>query len=202
MKFNNVFRACMLAVLLLLSLAACDNNTELMEWVLDEEKEAIEQSLAKGADINETNAYGWTPLMHAARVGNLDVFKLLLEKGADTHLQDDNGRTALMKAILAGHLEIVKIILLQNNIDVNTVDFMNRTALHWAVTRGRKEIAQLLLENGADTSIKTNDRLTAEMLAQKEGEVEIYHLLREKRGVKSVVVEEQPELSAAAVPID
>jgi len=201
MKFRQVVQASMLGVFLTLSLAACDQNTELMELIIDEEKEAIEQSLAAGTDVNETNAYGWTPLMHAARVGNLEVFNLLLEKGADVHIQDTNGRTALMKATLAGNLEIAKI-LLQHSADVNTLDEMHRSALHWTVSRGRFEIAKLLLEHGADTTIKTDDGWTPEMLAQKEGEVEIYDLLRRKRGVKSIVVEEQPELSAAAVPTD
>lgn len=200
MKFRPAIRAGILGIALMLSLAACDSNTELMELIIDEEIEAVTKALEDGSNVNETNAYGWTPLMHAARVGNLEVFNLLLEKGADIHLQDENERTALMKAILAKQVEIVKI-LLQHNVDLNTVDFMNRTALHWAVSRSQEEIARLLLEQGADMTIKTNDRLTPEMLAQKEGEVDIYHLLREKRGVKSVVVEENPELSPAAVPM-
>ena len=48
-------------------LMACDNNTPLMEKVIEEDAAAVELMLAQGNDIEARNNYGWTALMHAAR---------------------------------------------------------------------------------------------------------------------------------------
>ena len=90
-------------------LSGCDNNTELMKSVLDDDKEQVSALLASGAPVDAKNNYGWTALIHAARKGNADIVKLLLEKGADVNAQDDRGWTALMRASSKGHLDTVDV---------------------------------------------------------------------------------------------
>jgi ankyrin repeat protein len=41
----------------------------------------VELLLAKGADVNTKDNYGWTPLNIAAQNGHKDVEKLLLQHG-------------------------------------------------------------------------------------------------------------------------
>jgi len=64
--------------------------------------------LDKGAlpDV-QTNA-GWTPLIYAARHGNLRAVKMLLHHGARLDIRDKFGRTALMLAAEKGHDDVVR----------------------------------------------------------------------------------------------
>ena len=62
-------------------------------------KPAIIAALIKhGADVNEINYKGVTPLMGAAQDGNLEKIKVLIHHGAKIDAQDDKKETALDKA--------------------------------------------------------------------------------------------------------
>ena len=60
-----------------------------------------------GADIHQTNAQGWNPLMTAAAAGENHMVDTLLEKGANIHAQTISGATAVTAANDAGHADIV-----------------------------------------------------------------------------------------------
>ena len=83
-----------------------------MKSVLSEDAVQVQALLDAGSDINETNNYGWTALMHAARNGDSELVKLLISKGAQVDLQDDSGWTALMRAARKGYVEIVETLIL------------------------------------------------------------------------------------------
>ena len=59
--------------------------------------------IAHGADVNERNVLGDTPLMDACRFGKTAVARLLLNHGADTFLHRCNGKTALQMAQTSRH---------------------------------------------------------------------------------------------------
>mmetsp|Transcript_141344 Transcript_141344/g.249667 ORF Transcript_141344/g.249667 Transcript_141344/m.249667 type:complete len:206 (-) Transcript_141344:129-746(-) len=63
-----------------------------------------------GADIEERDEDGLTPLMTSARAGQLTVFKKLLEMKPEPALNavDTEGRTAFDHAVEAGHDEVVE----------------------------------------------------------------------------------------------
>ena len=44
--------------------------------------------------IDESDKNGWTPLMEAARKGNVNILELLLEQGADVFKMTNSGKTA------------------------------------------------------------------------------------------------------------
>jgi ankyrin repeat protein len=50
--------------------SGCDNNTPLMKKALDKDPVAVAAMLQQGVDANVRNSYGWTALMHAARLGD------------------------------------------------------------------------------------------------------------------------------------
>ena len=52
----------------------------------------------------------FSPLMHAAAEGQLEVVKLLLENGADPTLKDIDGETAALFARTNGHTEVAGLI--------------------------------------------------------------------------------------------
>jgi ankyrin repeat protein len=44
-----------------------------------------------GSKINEEDAYGWTPIVWAAKRGLMDVVQLLRERGANSRLNNSYG---------------------------------------------------------------------------------------------------------------
>ena len=72
----------------------------------------IEKLLKAGADPNALGPEGETPLMLAARTGNLDAMRVLLDHHADVNAKDKlRATTALMWATEQSHPEAVKLLV-------------------------------------------------------------------------------------------
>jgi len=68
--------------------------------------------LDAGADPNAPDPAGDTPLMNAARVGNLDAVTLLLDRGSMLDATDATyQQTALMVAVRENHPDVVKLLI-------------------------------------------------------------------------------------------
>ena len=110
---------------------------------------------------------GATPFLRAAQSGDLVLLKLLLEQGADPKINTEDGVTPLMVASGIGWvegvtyewspkqtLETVKL-LLDLGADVNAQDRVDgRTALMGAAHKGRNDVIELLVQHGADLSVR------------------------------------------------
>jgi uncharacterized protein len=62
----------------------------------------VERLLREGADVNEMDSTGWTPLNWAAAAGDISMAKLLLKFGASASLAGRDLRTPSMIALAAG----------------------------------------------------------------------------------------------------
>ena len=111
--------------------------------------------ISGGADVNQTNDDGCTPLFIASWYGRTKVVEKLLEAGADVNQATNNGMTPLIIASWKGHTEVVEK-LLEAGADVNQADNHGWTPLYNASRFGRKEVAEILLRGGADPSVRTN----------------------------------------------
>ena len=63
---------------------------------------------------NSTDEWGEKsspPLIHAARLGNLEFVKMLVEKGADTHAFRENEEDVLVACIRDDRVEILRYVL-------------------------------------------------------------------------------------------
>jgi ankyrin repeat protein len=61
----------------------------------------VRKAIEEGADVNETSAHGFTPLMFAAILNdNPGVVQALLQNGADVNAETHDGMTALMWSLL------------------------------------------------------------------------------------------------------
>ena len=116
--------------------------------------DVVAMLLRRGADVNRTDANGFTALITSSSLGNRQIVKLLLSHGADT-----NGGgyidvfTPLQVTVLAAHLEVVGI-LVNAGADPNSSPTY-RTSLYLAAERGDQKIAQLLVDAGLDVSMET-----------------------------------------------
>jgi ankyrin repeat protein len=128
-----------------------------MHWLaIRGRKAAIEVLLKNRADVNvRTFDDDETPLHYAVGNGHKDIVALLLANGADVNAaQRANKWTPLIQAVNAREVEIAEF-LISHGADVNRRDFMNYTALHWAIDRGpldtvRSSMINLLISKGAD----------------------------------------------------
>jgi ankyrin repeat protein len=85
-------------------------------------------------------AGGWlTPLMFAAREGDLEMARALVAAGADLNAVAGDGKDALGLAIFNGQYELASF-LIDNHVNVNHADAQRFTPLFWAVDRRNMEL--------------------------------------------------------------
>ena len=95
---------------------------------------------------------GFTPLLFAARSGDLASARLLLAAGADPNDTAPAGTSALVVAAHSGHGALAAA-LLAAGADANAAG-AGYAPLHAAVLRGDAELAQALLAHGADPNLR------------------------------------------------
>jgi ankyrin repeat protein len=184
-------------------------GTTALMWAVAESHPAIVKALiAHGADVNarsnfvpaangrgfegrtpvapqsgqgvEEFASGWlTPLMFAAREGDVESARLLMAAGADVNAIAGDGKDALGLAIFNGNYEFASL-LIDHHSDVNHADTQRFTPLFWAVDRRNMETApnfpwmvtadplpliKKLLDAGADPNALVNNTPRARMRA-------------------------------------
>ena len=94
---------------------------------------------------------GLTPLLFAARVGDLASVKLLLAAGADVDDASAYGTSATVIAVQSGNLELVEL-LLESGADPNAA-VAGYSALHWAILGRDTGVVRALLAKGADPNM-------------------------------------------------
>ncbi len=111
-------------------------------------------------NVEARNAQDESPLMMAALKGNLEAVKALLARDADVN---KTGWAPLHYAASAGSRQHVAIIalLLENHAYIDATSPNGTTPLMMAAQYGSNEAVQLLLEEGADPTLKNQLGLTA-----------------------------------------
>jgi ankyrin repeat protein len=139
----------------------------------------IQKLLDKGANVNEQDSKGETPLHLSAKKGFVEITHALLSvKGIDINVKNKNDKTPLdlaaneqirillqnsnspplHMAVLINDLSKVQE-LLKNN-DINKQDGRGETPLHLAVKKEFVEIVKELLKRNADVNVKNNNGKT------------------------------------------
>ncbi len=139
----------------------------------------IKELLASGADPNDPDKKGLTPLMLATQKRHKDVMAALISHGADVNAKLNHGFTALFYPCMFGGADLAKL-LIDSGADVNAREDGN-TPLMWAAFRGHVDIVALLLANGADPDT-TDDtgKITAAQMARGKNKNIIRELLKDK----------------------
>ncbi len=110
-----------------------------------DEIDQVESILARGADINGSDAHGMTAIMRAAAHGQIRMARVLLKHGADPNKPRNDKYTPLMLAAFFGHQEIVRI-LVEHGADTDATTRFGTSAQMLASARTFKDIA-IYLEN-------------------------------------------------------
>lgn len=152
-------------------------QTALMWAVAQRHPEAVRVLLAHGADVH-ARSETWTqvmavsphghpeynraipfgnntPLMFAARAGDLASAKLLVAAGAHVNDKDAWGVSAMVLAAHSGFTDLVEF-LLDKGADVNAAG-AGFTALHAAIMRRDEALVRTLLAHGANPNLPLTD---------------------------------------------
>ncbi|CAE7728119.1 ANK1 [Symbiodinium sp. CCMP2456] len=117
--------------------------------------ETVRLLLKAGADKEELNTFGATPLYMAALCGHASVAQLLLEQRASPDTSTEDGSTPLRMAA-AGNSEhgdlLTTQLLLQAGADKDRADDAGCTPLLMACIRGKLEVVRALVDAGADVN--------------------------------------------------
>lgn len=144
-----------------------------------------------GHDPNTSDRSNWTPLISAARNGNLKVVTKLIENGAQQKYKDDEicemGEwSAVTWAAYKGHANVLDLLLTDpehrgdpnfSGVDQNTS--YGVTPLLWAAGRGHVAAVEVLLKEGIGTDVNKTDKFgcNAMFWACRKGEVEVVERL-------------------------
>jgi ankyrin repeat protein len=137
------------------------------------ERNSIADTLIKaGADINHANMYGNTSLHECVREDFLGLANELMAAGADVRVQNHKGSSALHFLCYSSREETADAsasqdlarALISGGADVNVADKEGLTPFLVCCASGRVDLMGILIEAGADTSVKDNhNRFAAEV---------------------------------------
>ena len=158
--------------------AARDGTADLSDLLKrlnpDERKTTLETKTKDGDHIT-------TPLMIAARSGNLYSVEILLRYKADIEARGTlkaisgnvvEGCTPLWAAASFGHLDVVEL-LIERNAEVDSKTLAGSTPLRAAAFNGHLYIASCLVEHGADVNARSNVGSTPLMVTCYNGHMNV-----------------------------
>jgi ankyrin repeat protein len=155
------------------------NDNQLKCWLL-QAGFSVTDLMQTGIDKALPN--GNTPLMHAARMGDLEAVHALLARGADPSLLNADRNGALWFACFADS-EACAIALIEVGAPLDSQNVNGATALIYCASAGKTALVQLLLDAGANRDLMTLDDFTALELAAN---YECLKLLKSARSVAHV----------------
>ena len=134
-------------------------------------REALLHWVKQGADIHAVDALGTTPLMLAARRGELDTVMFLVGRGAGVNVMDKRGYTAFALAACRGHGRIMAY-LKSRGANPNAV-----APVLDATREGRLQTLMLLVENGCSLELRDRAGNTPLIVAAAHGHLDLAHYL-------------------------
>ena len=142
-------------------------------------RDALEM-IAKGADVNQPQPDGTTPLHWAVYRVDRELVQTLLKRGARAKVANRYGSSPLAEAVKVANPELVEM-LLEAGADATVANEDGQTALMLAARTGNVRVAELLVQNGADVNQRERFRdQSAVMWAAAEAHADMVAFLVSK----------------------
>ena len=137
------------AVVWLALAGSAQAQSSLADRIQSGDRRAALELLAKGVDVNQTQADGTTPLHWAVYRFDRELVQTLLKKGARVNAVNRYGSSPLSEAVRVANLEITEM-LLEAGADANVENEDGQTPLMLAARTGNVALATRLVQRGAD----------------------------------------------------
>jgi ankyrin repeat protein len=151
----------------------------------------LQELLARGVNVHQSNDLGQTALERASAKGDLDIMSFLVAHGADPNYVSPSkepfggeNRSPLVSAAEEGHLPAVELLLAHGAKVNGGIGETRKTALSAAVSNEHVDIVRLLLSKGADPTIRNWDGWTILQIARERKNQAIIDLLAAAKGAK------------------
>ncbi|MFC1794190.1 ankyrin repeat domain-containing protein [Planctomycetota bacterium] len=134
----------------------------LFEAIKKGDVDQVKLLISKGADINEKDKKGWTPLHSAAWYSHKNIAELLIAEGANIDETDVSGQTPLYPAVRSSESNYVAELLIAKGSNAKAKDKVGNTPLHHAVGYWdvNKDVLKLLITKGADVNARNDEGQT------------------------------------------
>ncbi len=166
-------------------------------------RDVAELLMAQGVDVNGGPRCGIPAIHEASYQGQLEMVQLLLEHGADPTIRDEKWEsTAIGWADGGKQPDVIELLFQQDRVDILDAVELKRYAivakllkdepsranapngkggaLRFAAFHGDLRLAELLIDAGADVSLKNENGHSALDYAKKAGHIAMVELLRSK----------------------
>lgn len=165
-------------------------NQQLYEAVNSFDTAAVSTLIKQGADPNSVYVTGYTPLMRAVEVRQLEIVRQLLNSGADPNLHDGDGRSTAEIAIEADSAEIVEA-LLEGGTDFNVKDTYGNSMALRTVESGSESMYEIVAafgRHGVNMNLGTESQ-TPLYYAVEQNDIKMVRLLLEAGADPSLATE-------------
>ena len=140
-----------------------------------QDDDAIAVLVAAGADLELADFGGRTPLVAAVEAGRERAVDRLIELGADVEVRLPCRKTPLLVAIARRNVALAK--LLADRGAYLDARFGEHTALTFAVSSACSDVAEILIESGADVNLASGNGTFPLLAAVGAGNVPVARLL-------------------------
>jgi hypothetical protein len=164
-----------------------ESNDSALEWAFaNDHVDVVILLLQSGADPDELDGKGRTPLLRAAELGSAAMCDALIRGGANVGFVDGKGVGAAYLAILNHELEALRVLAgagLPRTVSINGLPEL--TPFQFAVRMGPIPVVDFLIScAGEDPSQVTNDGRTMLQLAGQNEQMKAF--LRASRTVRDI----------------
>ncbi|KAF9873496.1 hypothetical protein CkaCkLH20_08955 [Colletotrichum karsti] len=139
--------------------------------------------LERGAAVSTPGGQYGKAIQVASLAGNEEVVRILIENGADMYESSGTHGTALNAAAFGGKEEVVDLLIRQDESIINKPGEDGLTPVWHALFNRQVDIVELLLEKGADATVKHMGGLTLLHGAASIGHFKMFKVILDMTGL-------------------
>ncbi|XP_063904039.1 uncharacterized protein LOC135123371 [Zophobas morio] len=137
---------------------------------------SLECLVAAGAEINQGNIHGATPLFVSSEMGHEEIVEYLVTVGAEINRARIDGTTPLHIASFNGHRNVVEY-LVTAGAEINRAMHEGATSLLLACQNGHQKVVEYLASVGAEINRAKNGSVTPLYVASQSGHEKVVKYL-------------------------